>query len=332
MHYQRLGRTDLEVSRVALGCWSISTKDFFWDHQAREDSLAAIRTSLDAGVNFFDTAPAYGNGESEEILGEALGGRRQQVVIATKVLPANLEPALLRQSCEASLCALKTDYVDLYQVHWPNPKLPWEATYRTLEALKAEGKIRAIGVSNFGVGFLDEARGIGRVESNQVPYSLLWRAIEFAILPRCLASEIGVLCYSPLCQGLLTGKFRTPDDVPDKRARSRLFPAQRAMTRHGEAGCQSEAFAAIDAVAQIAHDIGQPMGRVAMAWLLRRPGVTAVLAGARNAAQALENAQAAELSLDDEVASRLALATDAVKNILGPNADPWEHVSRMERP
>ena len=332
MLYRRLGRTEIQVSAVALGCWAISTKDFFWDGQVREDSLLAIRASLDAGVNFFDTAPAYGDGESEQILGEALGQRRKEVVVATKVLPSNLEPAALRQSCEASLRALGSDYIDLYQVHWPNPKLPWEATYRTLEALQAEGKIRVIGVSNFGVSYLDEVCGLGRVETNQVPYSLLWRAIEFEILPRCVEDEIGVLCYSPLCQGLLTGKFRTPEEVPDKRARSRLFSAQRAMTRHGEPGCQAETFKALAGLSAIAAEMGQPLGRVAMAWLLRQPGVTAVAAGARNAAQAAENARAADLKIDDRMAERLAGVTDEVKDMIGANADPWEHVSRMERP
>ena len=141
-----------------------------------------------------------------------------------------------------------------------------------------------------------------------------------------------MLCYSPLCQGLLTGKFHTPAEVPDKRARSRLFPAARALTRHGEAGCQQQAFAAIAELSAIAGQIGQPLSRVAMSWLLRQPGVTAVVAGARNAGQAAENARAAELTLDDATAARLSAATDEVKNILGSNADPWEHVSRMERP
>jgi len=332
MLYRQLGQTEIQVSVVALGCWAISTKDFFWDGQARADSLAAIRTSFEAGVNFFDTAPAYGSGDSEQILGEALGSHRREVVIATKVPPTHLAPDLLRQSCEASLRALGTDCVDLYQVHWPNPKLPWEPTLRTLEALKAEGKIRAIGVSNFGVSYLDEVQHAGGVATNQLPYSLLWRAIEFEILPRCVAQQIGVLCYSPLCQGLLTGKFAVPADVPDKRARSRLFPADRAMTRHGEAGCQADTFAAIEALAAIAAEIGEPLGRVAMSWLLGQPGVTAVLAGARNAAQAVENARAATLSLDPATAARLAAATESVKQQMGPNADPWEHVSRMERP
>ena len=332
MKYRKLGQSDLSVSAVCLGSWSIATKDFFWDGQQRTDSLAAIRAALDAGITFFDTAPAYGDGEAEEILGEALAPCRRQVVVATKVRPADLEPDRLRASCENSLRALRTDYIDLYQIHWPNHAIPLESTYRALEDLRREGKVRHLGVSNFSAGYLDELAQLGPVESNQVPYSLLWRAIEYEILPRCRASGIGILCYSPLAQGLLTGKFATAADVPEKRARSRLFSSARAMTRHGEPGCEEEAFAAISAIRRLAGESGQPMSRVAMAWLLAQPGVTAAVAGARNAAQAVENAAAAELHLEPDVIARLSTLTDRLKRILGSNADPWEHVSRMERP
>lgn len=332
MRYEKLGRTDLTVSVICQGTWSVATKDIFWDGQDRGDSLAAIRAGLDAGVNFFDTAPAYGNGESEEILGEALGSRRREVVVATKVPPADLEPDKLRQSCERSLRALRSDYIDLLQIHWPSKTFPLEPTWRMLEALQREGKVRHIGVSNFGTSFLDELAQLGRAESNQLPYSLLWRAVEFAIQPLCVASQMSILCYSPLAQGLLTGKFRTADEVPEKRARTRLFSASRKMTRHGEAGCEQETFAVLAAIRRVADDLGQPMGRVALAWLLAQPGVTSAIVGARNATQAVENTMAAELRLDADVVARLSNITGPLKQKLGSNADPWEHISRMERP
>lgn len=332
MQYRKLGQSDLSVSVVCLGSWALATRDFFWDGQDRADSVAAVHAALDAGINFFDTAPAYGDGEAEEILGEALVGRRREAVVASKVRPTDLEPARLRASCEKSLRALRCEAIDLYQIHWPNPAIPLEPTYRTLEDLCHEGKIRYLGVSNFGVGYLDELAHVGLVESNQVPYSLLWRAVEYEIVPRCVARGIGILCYSPLAQGLLTGKFAAASDVPDKRARSRLFAATRSLTRHGEQGCEGEAFAALAEIRQVAEELGQPMSRVAMAWLLAQPGVTAVVAGARNAAQAHENAAAAELNLTEDVCARLSLISDPLKRLLGSNADPWEHVSRMERP
>jgi aryl-alcohol dehydrogenase-like predicted oxidoreductase len=332
MQYRKLGRSNLSVSTICLGSWAIATKDFFWDGQERADSIATIHAALDAGVNFFDTAPAYGDGEAEEILGEALGARRREVVVASKVRPSDLEPGRLRASCENSLRALRTDYVDLYQIHWPNHAIPLEPTYRTMEDLRHEGKIRYLGVSNFGTSYLEPLAQLGPVESNQVPYSLLWRAVEYEILPQCLTRGIGVLCYSPLAQGLLTGKFASAGDVPDKRARSRLFSSARSMTRHGESGCEEEAFAAIGQLRGIAAELGQPMSRVAMAWLLAQPGVTAAVAGARNAAQATENAAAAELKLEPDLIARLSTLTDRLKSTLGSNADPWEHVSRMELP
>ena len=238
---------------------------------------------------------------------------------------------MIRECCEKSLQTLRTDYIDLYQVHWPNAELPLEPMYETLRRLQAEGKVRAIGVSNFGISYLSELLAIGRVESNQLPYSLLWRAVECEIGPLCVENGISILCYSPLCQGLLTGKFSTVDEVPEKRARSRLFSKDRPLSRHGEPGCEDAVFAALAEIRKIATELGQPMGLFAMAWLLRQPGVTSVVAGARNAAQAAENARAADIELDAEVVERLCRVTDAVKAHIGINADCWEGVSRMER-
>jgi aryl-alcohol dehydrogenase-like predicted oxidoreductase len=331
MRSRKLGSTDLNVSVVCQGTWSVATRDFFWENQSGADSVAAIQAGLDAGVNFFDTAPAYGNGESEEILGKALEAHRREVVVATKVATTDLEPDRLRQSCERSLRALRTDYIDLYQIHWPSQTLPLEPTWRTLEALRREGKIRHIGVSNCGVSYLDELRQLGRVESNQLPYSLLWRAVEFDIQPWCVAQQISLLCYSPLAQGLLTGKFLTADDVPEKRARSRLFSATRKLTRHGEPGCEEVTFAVLAEIREVARQRGISMAHLALAWLLRQPAVTSVVAGARDAAQAADNAAAAGVGLDDELNARLSRLTNNIKQIIGHNADPWEHISRMER-
>jgi aryl-alcohol dehydrogenase-like predicted oxidoreductase len=330
MKYRQLGNSGIDVSVVCLGCWAISTKDFFWESQTRQDSIDAIHASLDAGVNFFDTAPAYGDGDSEEVLGDALGSRRQDIVLATKVGPDHLQPAVLRQHCQDSLRRLKTDYVDLYQVHWPNPKIPWEPTCETLESLKSEGKIRFIGVSNFGVGYLEQVVDRKSIVSNQLPYNPLWRAIEYEIAPTCRNHGIAILCYSPLCQGLLTGKFATPDEVPEKRARSRLFAGDRPLSRHGESGCEEDTFATIAEMRKIAESRQATMGALSLAWLLRQPGVVSVVTGARNAEQAMENIRAAEFVLDDMVSAEISRVTEHLKTIVGPNADMWEGRSRME--
>ncbi len=331
MRYRKLGRTDIEVSVICQGCWSIVSKDSTWGGNVLEDSIAAIRASLDGGVNFFDTAEGYGSGESEEILAKALRGRRKDVVIATKVSPGRLEPDKLKAACEESLRRLGTDYIDLYQIHWPSSKVPISDSLGAMEQLKAEGKIRVIGVSNFNVGCMDGLLSAGRAESNQLPYSLLWRPIEREIQPKCVVNDIGILCYSPICQGLLTGKFASADDVPVARARIRLFSKDRPETRHGEVGYEAEAFEAIDEIRGICDSINQSMGNVAMAWLLARAGVTSVIVGGRNAEQARDNARAGELELSADVIEALSDATEKVKQYAGSNCDMWETPSRMER-
>jgi aryl-alcohol dehydrogenase-like predicted oxidoreductase len=331
MRYRKLGRTDIEVSVICQGCWSLVGKDFNWGHNERSDSIAAIRASLDAGVNFFDTAEGYGRGEAEEILGEALGDRRKEAVVATKVSGRHLRPEEVGPACERSLRRLGTEYIDLYQIHWPRRDVPVADTLGAMERLRAEGKVRVLGVSNFGTSYMEELLSAGRVESNQLAYSLLWRPIENAVQPMCAENDLSILCYSPICQGLLTGKFATADDVPVLRARTRLFSSKRPEASHGEAGCEAEAFAAIDRIRGICESIGEPMGNVSMAWLLAQRGVASVIVGGRNAAQARDNAAAGDLELGDDVVASLTAATQDVKRCAGENCDMWEPASRMER-
>ncbi len=328
MKYRELGRTDIEVSVVAMGCWAIAG-GWTWGPQDEADSIATIHAALDAGVNFFDTAEGYGGGYSEEVLGRALKGRRHEAVIATKVSRSNLSPDDVLQACEGSLRCLQTDVIDLYQIHWPSRTVPLDETMAALQKLHDQGKVRAIGVCNFGAGDLPDLLDIGWVETNQLPYSLLWRAIEYEIQPQCVEAGVGILCYSPLMQGLLTGKYATPDEVPEGRARIRLFSGDRPGSRHGEAGCETEAFAAVKEIGRISGEVSEPMAKVAVAWLLAQPGVNAVLAGARKPDQIEQTAQAADLELSSEVVDRLTEATDAVKRILGPNPDMWQMESRF---
>jgi aryl-alcohol dehydrogenase-like predicted oxidoreductase len=325
MEYRRLGKTGLQVSAVAMGCWAI-VGDQTWGRQDERDALAAIKAAYDAGVNFFDTAEAYGDGYSEEMIAKALAGRRHEVVIATKASPRNHSRERLAEACERSLRHLKTDYIDLYQLHWPSREVPFSETVDALEKLRQEGKIRSIGLSNFGKDDLSQILQISGFLSDQVPYSLLWRAVEYEISARCLENSIGLLPYSPLSQGLLTGKFLSAEEVPDGRARTRLFSKERALTRHGEDGCEREVFEAISAIRSICERIGEPMGNVALAWLLHQPGVVSVLAGARNGEQMRQNARAAELKLSDDALEKLTQATEELKKKVGHHPDMWESV------
>lgn len=327
MKYRMLGKSEVEVSTVCMGCWAI-VGDQTWGHQDEGDAVEAIEASVDAGVTFFDTAPAYGDGSSEEMLGRALKPHRENVVIATKLSSGEMRRDDAIAACETSLRRLQTDHIDLYQIHWPDHGVPFDETAGALQTLLDQGKIRAIGVSNFGPIDLRDFLGVCRAETNQVSYSLLFRAAEFDLLPLCIEREVGLLCYSPLAEAMLTGKFSCADDVPEGRARTRLFSKDRPQSRHTEEGAEPEAFAALGRVRQAAGRLGRPMAQVALAWLLHQDGVASVIAGARNARQARENAAAADIELPDDVIEELAAATDAVKQKLGPNLDVWQTDSR----
>jgi myo-inositol catabolism protein IolS len=328
MKRAKLGNTEIEVSAVALGCWSFAG-DSVWGPQNDVDSIATVHAALDAGINLFDTAEGYGDGRSERVLGKALAGRRDRAVIATKVSASNLAPDQIRASCEQSLRLLQTDYIDLYQIHWPSRTVPLEVSWRALEDLRKEGKVRAIGVCNFGPGDLGELMEIGQCATNQLPYSLLWRGVEYRVQQMCVDHDVGILCYSPLAQGLLTGKFGAPDEVPGGRARTRHFAKERSLTRHSESGHEAETFAAIARVREICQEINMPMAQVALAWVLCQPGVTSVLAGARGPSQIEQNAKASVLDLPVEIVQRLAGATDGLKEALGTNLDQYQSDSRF---
>ena len=322
MQYRKLGGTDLEVSAVAMGCWAI-VGDSTWGPQDEADSIATIEAALDAGINFFDTAELYGDGYSEEILGKVLPKHRDRVVIASKFGSGRTSAGEVRQACEESLRRLRTDVIDFYQIHWPSTDLPFADAYEVLCSLRDEGKIRAIGVSNFGVQDLQAYLAVARTEANQLAYNMLFRALEYEIKPACEQHEVGILCYSPLAQGLLTGKFRSADEVPEGRARTRLFSMDRPQAKHGEPGCEREVFQALDGIKSVCDRIGQPMADVALAWLIHQKGVTSVLAGVRNVAQVQENARGGSLHLADDVLAELTKATDPVKERLGRNPDMW---------
>jgi len=303
MEYRQLGTTGIGVSVIGVGCWAMGGRS--WGPVDDRESVAAIHRALDLGVNLFDTAPVYGFGHSETLLGRTLGSARRDVIIATKVglvwddaakISNNLLPDHIRSEVEGSLRRLATDYIDLYQIHWPDPKVPIEASVRVLEALKAEGKVRAIGCSNFDVPLLEASRAGGRLESLQPHYSLLERDTERELLPYCEREKLGVLVYGPLAKGLLTGKFRRDSSFPpdDMRLRDKRF--------QGEAW--PENLARVERLRSLAHDLGLTPAQLALAWVLRTPVVTAALCGTKRPSQIEENASAAGVKLGaDEIAA-----------------------------
>ncbi len=323
MEYRQLGQSELYVSTLCVGCWAFAGDG--WGEQPEADSIATVHAALDQGINFFDTAEGYGAGASEQVLGKALVGRRDRAIIATKVSPDNALPATLRAHLEASLRRLQTDYVDLYIIHWPLRNHPLAPTLALLDDLKREGKIRAIGVSNFGPQNLTELLATGiHVDANQCGYNLITRAVEFEVLPICRANQISLTAYMPLMQGILAGNWATVDEIPEFRRRTRHFRGDRPGTRHGGPGAEAELIAALDELRAVAAELGRPMADVALAWIAAQPGVASVIAGARRPDQIVRNVRGIELVLNAETIARLNAATDPIKHKLGPNIDMWE--------
>ena len=287
-----LGASGLSITPIVFGGWQAGRE--FWPQATDADSRAAIAAAFDAGITTFDTAEVYGEGHSERLLGEVLRPHRQQVVLATKASWEHLAPADLVAACEGSLRRLQTDVIDLYQIHWPagtfdSPEVPIADTMGALLDLKAAGKIRAIGVSNFSAAELRAAMAEGPIDAIQPCWSLFWRPFEAETRALCAVAGITVLAYSPLAQGLLTGRFQPGHAFAagDTRADNLLF-----QSPHVEAATQ-----ALAAMAPIAARYGRPLAHLALAWLHNQPGVAAIV-GARTARQAHDNAAAADLRLD----------------------------------
>ncbi len=316
----------IKVSKICLGTWNI-TGDSTWGFQDEKDSIETIKCAIDYGINFFDTAEAYGNGYSESLLGKILSPVRDKVVIATKTIKAKYREVI--EACEKSLKRLKTDYVDIYYIHWPSREIPFEETVKAMEKLQKDGKIRMMAVSNFGVKDLSEILKLYPVKLNQLAYSLLFRAIEFEILPFCVEKGVSVACYSPLMEGLLTGKFKSPDQVPDGRARTRHFSKERPLSKHTEDGAEEETFKTIEEIRKLSEQIQIPMVQLSLSYLLHKEGVKTIVVGARKKYQVEQNAKSCEITLSEDIIKKLDGITTNLKNKLGKNPDMWRTDSRI---
>lgn len=303
MKFRALGSTGFDVSTVSLGTWTIGGGD--WGRVDDRDSIKAIRRAADLGVNLFDTAPIYGNGHAETVLGAALEGIRDTVYVATKCGPWEDELGRLRldlsregifRQVDDSLRRLKTDRIDLLQVHWNDTIWPVDQTMETLRELVKTGRIRAFGVSNFSMAELAQAVE-GGCASLQSPYSVMNTDVEKDILPLCGRSGTGFLAYEPLCRGLLAGKYGPgtrfePGDVrlQDPRFRGAAF---------------RENLDRVEKLRRIADSCGLDPAACAIAWVCHNPVVTTAICGARTATQAAANAKAADVELDDQTTARL---------------------------
>ena len=317
MQHRQLGKSKIEISAIIFGGWQAGKSG--WTGINDDDTIAAHQAALDAGITTFDTAEAYGEGYSERILAKAIGDRRDQIVIATKVWAGNLKHDKVIEACERSLKNLNTDRIDLYQIHWPSGSfgseaVPIEESMGALNHLKEQGKIRAIGVSNFSRAQLAEASQYGRVDSLQPPYSLFWRQVEQDAGPYCEQNKISIIAYSPLAQGLLTGKFKRGHkfEEGDNRGANRLFQGEN----------YERAQLALDRLRPLADKYGVTLGNLALAWLIAQPQTNAIV-GARNAEQARENAFAGDVEIDGEDLEAIDEIGRSVTERLDNNPNMW---------
>ena len=302
MRTRRLGSTELHLTTIGLGTWAIGGPwEYGWGAQDDADSISTIHRALDLGINWIDTAPAYGLGHSEEIVGEAIKGRRHEISLATKCglvwdggnwnVTNRLTGDSVRAECEASLKRLGVDVIDLYQIHWPVPDEALEDAWSTMASLVQAGKVRHIGASNFSLDQLRRVQSIHPVASLQPPYSMLERTVERELLDCCAANDIGVVAYSPMQAGMLTGKY-TPERVAqlaqdDWRRRSRHFKEPELAANLN----------LVEDLRAVAERHGQTLAQLSIAWVLRRSEVTAAIVGARQADQIEDTAPAADWEL-----------------------------------
>lgn len=303
---RRIGRTDLFVTPIAMGCWPIAGITSI--NVTEEDSLATLQAAFEAGINFFDTAYCYGyDGESERLIGRALGSHRDEVVIASKCgihfdaerrQARDARPETIRRECEESLRRLGTDVIDLYYLHAPDPATPLIESAAALRKLLDEGKIRAVGVSNFSsIAQYEEFESACPISADQPHYNMLQREIEAEQLPWCREHGVSVIPYWPLMKGLLAGKIaRDHQFAPrDGRAKYPIF--------QGEEFQKNQDF--LDRLRPIAEDCGRTIAEVAVAWVIQRPGITAALCGAKRPDQIQETAAAMSLTFTAEQLARI---------------------------
>ena len=306
MQTRKLGYSDLNLTTIGLGTWAMGggAWKFGWGPQDDQASIDSIHRALDVGINWIDTAPIYGHGRSEQVVGQAIKGRRESIIIATKCgriwdegsteIGKSLKRDSIRQEVENSLRRLDINEIDLYQMHWPQPDEEIEEGWQTMSTLVKEGKVRYVGVSNFSLDQLKRIQNIHPVTSLQPPYSMLRREVENEILPYCHENNIGVIAYSPMQAGLLTGKFdrQRAAELPtsDWRSRNPYFTEPQLSIN----------LDTVDKLRKITSEIGITLAQLSLAWVLRRTEMTSAIVGARHPKQIEETAAASDIQLSQE--------------------------------
>ncbi|MBA4312285.1 MAG: aldo/keto reductase [Chlorobiaceae bacterium] len=314
MNTRTLGKNGPNLTEIGFGAWAIGGPwQFGWGKVDDNESINAIHRAIDLEINWIDTAAIYGLGHSEEVVGKALRDKRQNVFLATKCgmiwddrrnVKIHASSKSIRKEIENSLRRLNVDYIDLYQIHWHDPQTEVEESWETLVKLKEEGKTRFIGVCNYDVPLLQRCNKIAPVQSLQPPYSLLRRQIEDEILPYCLQENIGVVAYSPMQAGILSGKFDLLKLADDDWRRSNKFYQEPNLSR---------ALEFVEQIRHIASKYNKTVGHLAIAWVLKHAAVTSAIVGARSSKQVAENVGASGFTISSD---DIAFIEDALKTII----------------
>jgi myo-inositol catabolism protein IolS len=307
LEYRELGRSGIKISAIGLGTWQWGSREWGWERSyGKQDVLDALQKATELGINFIDTAEIYGQGKSERIIGEAIHDRREDFVIATKVWPFNLSYGRVLKAVERSMRRLGVDVIDLYQVHWPNPLFPIRETMKAMKKLVQDGKVRTVGVSNFKLKKLkaaQEALAPLELASNQMRYNLLDRQIEQEILPYANTQKITIIAYSPLAQGLLTGK-----PISDTRPSSFIQTVNPGFSPRNLARLTKTN----RTLSEIAKTHGKTPSQVALNWLTRKDNVVAI-PGVKGAAHAIDDAGAVDWALNGREIESLEQAVNEVR-------------------
>ena len=312
MEYCQLGRTGVDVSQIILGAWQFGKQ--VWGEIKDDESVRTMHAALDAGINMIDTAVGYGQGYSEQIVAEAVRDRRDQVLLASKVMGS---AEAIKKGADEALERMKLDCIDLYQLHYPHPKFPVAEQVGAMAELQQAGKIRWIGVSNFSLEQMREAVATSRVETLQPPYNVFWRQYEEdGTIPFCAENDISVIPYSPLAQGLLAGRFRSAADVPDDsdiRSKNKLLAPE----------ILDKCIPVVSRLEEIAKTHEKTLVQAAIAWTIQAPGITAPICGARRPSQLEENLDGVGWSLTDEEWTEISDAGKQVSALLDYSSNMW---------
>ena len=307
MKYRKLGNTDLEISVVSLGTWVFGGD--CWGTVDDNVSRDVVSAAIDEGINMIDTAPIYGGGRSEEVVGRAIKGKRDKVIIATKCglfgkgasIKVDLSPSFIRKDLEASLGRLGTDVIDLYQCHWPDETTPIEETFTELKKLVTEGKIRHIGVSNFEKPLLEQVLEIAPIVSDQMQYSLFDRSIEKELIPLCGGKSVSMLSYGSLGGGILSGKYKNPPQMPKNDVKSFFYKFYREPF-------WSKGKELVSVLEGMASERNVGVSEVAINWVLSHREVSSCIVGCRTPEQVVKNAPAGDWNLSQEELDRIISA------------------------